>query len=148
MSIFLDKCKALLDRLFKINVGQSKACSNLFYLLIFDTSLRAVSPPKIIDDFRKMLQRISNGEMNPCRDFLSILRKSTLFLVILLVSLITVMHSTMTHWYIDEQIRTAQGRDVLPVEPGKCVITIHLKQTMRISSQLQVIKFAPQDYFL
>ena len=75
MSIFRDKCKALLDRLFKINVGQSKVCSDLFYLLSLDASLRVVFPEKIMDGFRKMLQRIDNGEMDSCRDLLSICEK-------------------------------------------------------------------------
>ena len=77
MSIFPDKCKALLDRLFKLNVSadQSKACSNLFYLLSFDAPLRTVFPEKNMDDFRKMLQKIDSGEMDPCRDFLSICEK-------------------------------------------------------------------------
>ena len=75
MSIFRDKCKALLDRLFKINDGQSKACSNLFYRLSFDASLRAVFPKKIMDDFKKKLQIIDSGEMDSCRDLLSICEK-------------------------------------------------------------------------
>ena len=75
--IFPDKCKTLLDRLFKLNVSadQSKACSNLFYLLSFDAPLRTVFPEKIMGDFRKMLQRIDNGEMDPCKDFISICEK-------------------------------------------------------------------------
>ena len=74
ISVFPDKCKALLDRLFKLNVSadQSKTCSNLFYLLSFDAPLETVFAEKIMDDFRKILQRIDNGEMDPCRDFLSI----------------------------------------------------------------------------
>ena len=138
MSIFPDICKALLDRLFKINVGQSKACSNLFYLLSFHASLRAVFPEKIMDNFRKMLQRIDNGEMDPCRDFLSICEKVNS----LLVNFIGIFdygdafdNDTLIFLrYIDEQIRTAHGHDVLPVEPGKCVITIHFKQAMHIAS--------------
>ena len=149
MSIFRDKCKALLDRLFKINDGQSKACSNLFYLLSFDASLRAVFPEKIMDDFRKI---IDSGEMDSCRDLLSICEKVNP----LLGNFVGVFDygdafdngALVFLRYIDEQIRTAHGFDVLPVEPGKCVITIHLKQAMHIASQLQVIKFAPQYYFL
>ena len=152
MSIFRDKCKALLDWLFKINVGQSKACSNLFYLLSLDASLRAVFPEKIMDDFRKMLQRIDNGEMDSCRDLLSICEKVNSFLG----NFVGVFDygdafdndALVFLRYIDEQIRTGHGYDVPPVEPGKCVITIHLKQAMQIASQLQVIKFAPQDYLL
>ena len=152
MSIFRDKCKALLDRLFKINDGQSKACSNLFYLLSFDASLRAVFPEKIMDDFKKMLQIIDSGEMDSCRDLLSICEKVNP----LLGNFVGVFDygdafdngALVFLRYIDEQIRTAHGYDVLPVEPGKCVITIHLKQAMHIASQLQVIKFAPQYYFL
>ena len=30
---------------------------------------------KLMDDFRKLLQRIDNGEMDPCRDSLSIYEK-------------------------------------------------------------------------
>ena len=77
MSIFPDKCKALIDRLFKLNVSadQSKGCSNLFYLLSFDGPLRIVFPEKLMDDFRKLLKRIDNGQMDPCRDSLSIYEK-------------------------------------------------------------------------
>ena len=77
LSIFPDKCKPLLDQLFKLTVSayQSKACSNLFYLLSFDACLRTVFPEKIMDDFRKVLQRIDNGEMDPCRDLLCICEK-------------------------------------------------------------------------
>ena len=48
-SIFPDKCKALLDRLFKSNVSadQSKACSNLFYLLNFDALCGRSFPKKL-----------------------------------------------------------------------------------------------------
>ena len=51
MSIFPDKCKALIDRLFKLNVSadQSKGCSNLFYLLSFDGPLRIVFPEKLME---------------------------------------------------------------------------------------------------
>ena len=37
--------------------------------------LRIVFPEKLMDDFRKLLQRIDNGEMDPCRDSLSIYEK-------------------------------------------------------------------------
>ena len=43
--------------------------------LSFDAYLRAAFSEKIMGDFRKMLQRIDNGEMDPCRDFLSICKK-------------------------------------------------------------------------
>ena len=60
MSIFPYKCKALSDWLFKLNVSanQSKAFSNLFYLLSFDAPLQIVFPEKSMDDFRKMLQKL------------------------------------------------------------------------------------------
>ena len=52
-----------------------------------------------MDDFRKTLQRIDSGKMDPYRDFLSICEKVNPRLGILFVSLITVMPSTMMHWY-------------------------------------------------
>ena len=116
MSIFRDKCKALLDRLFKINVGQSKACSNLFYLLSVDASLRAVFPKKIMDDFRKMLQRIDNGEMDSCRDLLSVCEKVNppLGNFVGLFDYGDAFNNDALVFlrYINEQIRTAHGYEM------------------------------------
>ena len=125
MSIFPDKCKALLDRLFKLNVSadQSKACSNLFYLLSFDAPLRTVFPEKIMDDFRKMLQRIDSGEIDPCRDFLSICEKVNPRLgnFVRAFDYGDAFDNDALEFlrYIDEQIRTTHGHDVLPAEPGR-----------------------------
>ena len=60
MSIFPYKWKALSDWVFILNVSanQSKAFSNLFYLLSFDAPLRIVFPEEIMESFRKMLQKI------------------------------------------------------------------------------------------
>ena len=125
ISVFPDKCKALLDRLFKLNVSanQSTACSNLFYLSSFHARLRKVFPEKIMHDFRKMLERIDNGEMDPCRDFLSICEKVNLqlrYFVRVFDDVDAFDNDALAFLrYINEQIRAKHEHDVLPVEPGK-----------------------------
>ena len=101
ISIFPDKCKALLDQLFKLNVSadQSKACSNLFYLLSFDAPLQTVFPEKLWTIFGKCYKELTMVKWILAEISKVFVRKLTLILVILFVSLITVIHSTMTHWY-------------------------------------------------
>ena len=123
--IFLNKCNALLERLFKLNAsaGQSKVCLNLFYLLSFDAPLHEVLPKKIMDNFRKMLQRIGNSEMDPCRDFLRICEKLNPHLGNFVrgfdYSDVFDNKALALLRYMVEQSRATHGDDVLPVEPGK-----------------------------
>ena len=125
MSIFPDKCKAFLDRLFKLNVSvnQSKASLNIFYFLSFDAPLQTVFPGKIMDDFRKILQTIGSGEMYPCRDFLSICEKFNPRLG----NFVRVFDygdsfdndALVSLRYIDEQTRAMHVDDVLPADPRR-----------------------------
>ena len=152
VSVFPHKCQALLDRLFKLNVSgdQSKACSNLLYLLSFDAALRTVFPEKIMDNFEKMLQRIDNGEMDPCRDFLSICEKVNPclgnFVRVFDYGDAFDKDALVFLRYIDEQI-PAMGMGMM-YDLQKCMIKIHLRLVIPIISQLQAIKFASRDYFL
>ena len=82
-----------------------------------------VFPEKIMGDFRKMLQWIDNGEMDTCKDFLSICEKVNPHLG----NFVRVFDygdafdndALVFLRNIDEQIRATHGHDVLPVEPGK-----------------------------
>ena len=76
-----------------------------------------------MDDFRKMLQRIDNGEMDPYRDFLSICEKANRhlgnFICVFDYGDAFDNDALVFLRYIDEQIRATHGHDILPVEPGK-----------------------------
>ena len=153
MSIFPYKCKALSDWLFKLNVSanQSKAFSNLFYLLSFDAPLRIVFPEKSMDDFRKMLQKIDNGAIDPCKDFLSVCQKvkPRLGNFVYVFDYFDAFNNDALIFlrHINEQICTTHGHDVLPVVPGK-VRDYNPPQTSHAYYFITLGNQISQDYFL
>ena len=68
-----------------------------------------------------MLQRIDNGEMDPCRDFLSICEKVNPHLgnFVRVFDYGDAFDALVFLRYIDEQIWVTHEHDVLPVEPEK-----------------------------
>ena len=70
-----------------------------------------------------MLQRIDSGEIDPCRDFLSICKKDNPrldnFACVFDYGDAFDNDALVFLRYIDEQIRTTYGHDVLPAEPGR-----------------------------
>ena len=76
-----------------------------------------------MDDFRKMLQIIDNGEMDPCRYFVSICEKVNPRLGsdfrVFDYGVAFYSNALVFLRQMDKQICTSHGHDVLPVEPGK-----------------------------